>query len=149
MVELEPIRSSNSRSPRTSRPNSTRSRSQSNRTREPNLTRIYSAQHLDDQSFYHHDWNHEEAPEVKGDDKSDETLNDGEKSPEDLEEKEEPEDRTALANNSDLEAQGSAPLERKKTSKSIKDPNLVRQIVRYCDNYGISAKLLPGNMGRT
>ena len=136
MVVLEPIRSAPSNTSGVGTPVSARShnrrrntddpylsRTQSGRDRPPNanLTRIYSFQHLDDQSVYH-DWNHEHQSDA--DDSGDSTLDANEKLREDVQADEEGTDRTAIAKERDLEA-GGVPLEKKRTSRSVKDPNLV------------------------
>ncbi|MCJ1245795.1 hypothetical protein MMC30_002999 [Trapelia coarctata] len=114
MVELEPIRTAASnKSKARSSP-----RSQSSQGRTPNLTHIYSAQHLDDQSCYHHDWRTGDDPD--GEDSGQTTVDESEKGSGELEQDEQ-HDRTATANKGDLEA-GGALLEKKKTSRSAKDP---------------------------
>ena len=139
MVELEPIRSAPSNPSGVDTPASARShsrgrttddlylsRTQSGRDRQPNtnLTRIYSSQHLDDQSFYH-DWDNEHCGDT--DHSGDNTPDAKEKLPGDALADDEEADRTAIANQADLES-GGVPLEKKKTSRSIKDPNLVSSI---------------------
>ena len=79
--------------------------------RRPNLSRIFSAQYLDDHSVYHHD------NEAASDDDTDTDVS------EELTQEENEETRKDWLKR-DLEA-GGAPLEKKKTSRSVKDPNLV------------------------
>jgi len=120
MVELEPIRTAASNKSK-GRPSSLRS--QSSRGRAPRLTRLYSAQHLDDQSCYHQDWRTED--ERGGEYSGETTVDESEKGSGDLEQNEE-HDRTAAANRGDLEA-GGAPLEKKKTSKAICSPVVLKR----------------------
>ena len=121
MVELEPIRSAASAASRSNidtpaTPSSTQSRS-----RGLPLSRIYSAQHLDDQSLYHHD-DYDDSEDSEG------TLADeDEKVPTD------PVEQNGhvpgeTAEQRDLEA-GGAQLQKEKSARSAKtkDPNLVCQ----------------------
>ncbi|MCJ1416310.1 hypothetical protein MMC32_002645 [Xylographa parallela] len=98
----------------------TTTRTRSNQSRPQRLNRILSGQHPDDHSHYHH-----HDFEGDGDDSSDseDTLNENEKDSQDAVEAkgEVPE---GAASEQDLEA-GTAQLEKKKTSRSVKDPNLV------------------------
>ena len=136
MVELEPVHSapsntysvdtsasarSHSRGRTTDNPYLSRVHSGRGRPPNTNLTRIYSSQHLDDQSFYH-DWHSEHHGDSDG--SGDNTPDTNEKLPGDVLADGKETDRTAIANEGDLES-GGAPLEKKKTSRSVKDPNLV------------------------
>ena len=122
MSALEPIRTNNSA-------RRTRSRSQSapsaSSNRQPRLSRVFSAQHLDDHSHYHgHDERHGQQLEATSSEESDYTEkvereeekelggNTGEESTE---------IREGIVNERDVEA----PLERIKSTRSVKDPNLV------------------------
>ena len=122
MVELEPIRTAASKKSN-SRPSSLRS--QSSRERAPKLTRLYSAQHLDDQSCYHQDWR--TGDDRDGEDSGERPVDKSEEGSGDLEQ-DKKHDRTATANQGDLEA-GGAPLEKKPTGRSARDPNLVRNAI--------------------
>lgn len=125
MPESEPIRTAASGRSRPSRAQSFRS--QSSRP-SSNLHRILSGQHLDDASVYHHDHDHESDNEEENTYSTD--------SLEEVTEKEDnakareagaeevPEVRQGIPDCRDLEA-GRPKLEKKQTSRSIKDPNLV------------------------
>lgn len=142
MPELEPIRTTASAHARPNRAQSfgsqsNRSRTESYRsqTRRPNanLHRILSGQHLDDVSVYHHDHNHE------SDEDTDEPPSSSTDLSEEVTEKEDhvdaraagteevPEVRQGIPGSRDLEA-GRPKLEKKQTSRSIKDPNLVSRL---------------------
>lgn len=139
MPDLEPIRTTASAHARPNRAQSfgsqsSRSRTQSFRsqTRRPNanLHRILSGQHLDDVSVYHYDHNHE------SDDDEDEHTSSSTDLSEEVTEKEDnvearaagteevPEVRQGIPGSRDIEA-GRPKLEKRRTSRSIKDPNLV------------------------
>ena len=102
-----------------------RQRSSSNTARRPDIQHIYSAQHLDDVSHYHggdHDPNcqdndieteYSDEHEQVTDEDYDEAARKGED--------EVPEVRLGIRDARDLEAN----LEKKPTTRSIKDPNLV------------------------
>ncbi|MCJ1393860.1 hypothetical protein MMC18_006736 [Xylographa bjoerkii] len=118
MVQLAPVRTAASAGSAPGAGATTRTRS--NPSRPPGLNRILSGQHLDDHSHYHH-----RDFEDDGGDSSDseDTLNENEKDSQvAAEQKGEVPEETA--NVQDLEA-GGAQLEKKKTSRSVKDPNLV------------------------
>ena len=95
-------------------------RTRSNQSRPQRLSRILSGQHLDDHSHYHH---HDFEGDGDYSSDSEDTLNENEKDPQDPAEQkgEVPE---GAASQQDLEA-GAVQLEKKKTSRSVKDPNLV------------------------
>lgn len=137
MPELEPIRTTASVHPRPSRAPSlrslsSRSRAQSFRSQSTrpngNLHRIFSGQHLDDVSVYHHDYDHErdnDDQHTPSNDSSEETMekqDDAEAREAGMEEV--PEVRQGVKDSRDLEV-GRPTLEKKHTSRSIKDPNLV------------------------
>ena len=123
MPELEPIGTAASAQSRGSRPCSSRSRNSSNR---PHLHHAVSGRHLDDHSLYHASDDvlaKEERESV--DDESDYAEHVAEEDDEKVEEKDGTEEtseaRQGIPNERDLEA----PLEKKQTTKSAKDPNLV------------------------
>lgn len=126
MPQLGPIRSAPTP---VSAPSAQPYRPGSYKARAPSLQRVFSAQHLDDVSDYHH--GDHDAPhndrinDTEFSDESekirDEDNDDAEKESED----EVPESRMGIPNMRDLEAN----LEKKQRSqRSIKDPNLVRTI---------------------
>ena len=125
MVELEPIRPSASAPSRANRVKSTTS--DGNRSTRVPLDRVDTLQHLDDQSLYYSDHAHHED---SFDDDVTEADNSEILSEEDDEEarekgiEEETEVRMGVANERDIE-KGDIALEKKKSSKSIRDPNLV------------------------
>ena len=127
MPELVPIRTTGSGRSRPSRAQSFRS--QSSRP-TGNLHHILSGQHLDDVSVYHHDHDHE-----SDDDEEEENTYSSESSQEVIEKQDNaeargagaedvPEARQGIPDSRDLEA-GRPKLEKKQTSRSFKDPNLV------------------------
>ena len=124
MAEFEPTRSGASARSKASRRNSTRARSSSNNT--PRLVRSLTGQHLDDQSVYH---------ETTYGETDGESTSSGRLEKEDEEEAraagmdKEIEMRGGTVNEKDLEA----PLEKTKTSRSAKDPNLVWSSFWYTD----------------
>ena len=119
MVELTPIRPSASAPPRPNRANS--AHSNRSRSTKPALARVHTAQHLDDTSIYHQ---HNEADPHDDDDTSEQLQ-----SEDDEEARKEglavqSEVRMGVPDEKDLEA-GSPLFEKKKSSRSVKDPNLV------------------------
>lgn len=125
MPELEPSRSAPTPS---SGPRAQSRRGRSNTANRPHLQHVFSAQHLDDVSNYHggdHDTEYQdddneteysdELGQVRNED-YDEAASEGKE--------EVPEVRMGVLDRQDLEAN----LEKKQTSRSIKDPNLVRTI---------------------
>ncbi|KAI9706222.1 MAG: hypothetical protein M1812_008245 [Candelaria pacifica] len=106
MVELKPSTTNASANSRPSRPNSP-------------LQRLYSGQHLDDQSIYHHD---DEVAKSK----SSGSLAALKSSPAESEQDdgEGPGIESTESNEKDLE-RGPAKLEKQSSTKSVKDPNLV------------------------
>ncbi|MCJ1404435.1 hypothetical protein MMC11_007660 [Xylographa trunciseda] len=118
MVQLAPIRTAATAGSAIDTDAATRTRS--NRSRAPRLNRILSGQHLDDHSHYHH---HDFESDRDDSSDSEDTLNENEKDSEDpLEQKGDV--SKGIGNEQDLEA-GGTQLEKKKTSRSVKDPNLV------------------------
>ena len=118
MVQLEPMRTAASAGSASA--TGTQALARSNRSRARSLNRILSGQHLDDHSHYHH---HEFDGDKDDLSDSEHTLNDNEKDLEDLVDQDGDVHETT-ANEQDLEA-GGARLEKKKTSRSVKDRNLV------------------------
>ena len=100
-------------------------RSTSNTARRPDIQRIYSAQHLDDVSHYHggdHDSNcHDNDIETVYSDEHDQVAEEDYDEAARKGEDEVPEVRMGIRDVRDLEAN----LEKKPTTRSIKDPNLV------------------------
>lgn len=132
--------------PVTSRLTSTlsRTRSRPSRSTAPQLHRIFSGHYLDDHSTYY-DHHHDERDDEEAIDDSESTSaqdtsessddSDGtveeaqrekerEKAGREEEEEEVPEVREGIPDERDVEA-GRLPLEKKKSTRSIKDPNLV------------------------
>ncbi|KAL8863555.1 MAG: hypothetical protein Q9178_000236 [Gyalolechia marmorata] len=98
----------------------------------PEMSRVFSGQHLDDQSTYHgrNSVSGHREDESTADEKSDrsEDTATGENNERKRRRREEPaESLNAAANIRDLEA----PLEKKQSSKSVKDPNLVSVKLDY------------------
>lgn len=123
MPELEPIRTAASANSRVSGPRSSRSRT-SSKTR-PQLHHVVSGRHLDDHSTYHGNDDvsaKEEGQWVEDDsDYSEQVVKDENEKAEEDGTEETSEVRGGILTERDLEA----PLEKKQTAKSIKDPNLV------------------------
>lgn len=101
----------------------TRSRSQPEPSeasaRQPRLSRVFSAQHIDDHSHYHSYGEHH-------DQQSESTSSDDSDCAEEVEREKDRETgdgelRDGVVNERDVEA----PLEKTKSSRSVKDPNLV------------------------
>lgn len=125
MPDLKPSRSEPTPN---STPRAQLPRGRSNTTSRPDLLRVFSAQHLDDVSNYH-GGDHEskfqdgddgteysdELEQVRNQD-YDEAARNGEAEVSEV--------RMGVADTRDLEAN----LEKKETTRSIKDPNLVRLI---------------------
>ena len=123
MVELEPIHPSASAPPRTTNRTDSTMASSNRPVRQP-LDRVYTAQHLDDHSLYHLDHTDSFEDDVTEADNS-EILS--EEEDEEAREKgiEEGMDvRMGVVNEKDLE-KGDRALEKKKSSKSIRDPDIV------------------------
>ena len=128
MPELLPIRTAASVRSRCSRANTLDS--QASRPKDQ-LHRIVSGHHIDDASVYHHDRDHHHQA---SDEEEEDTLawegNEQEQEKEDCASAREegldevPEVRDGILDCRDLEA-GNAPLEKKPTARSVKDPNLV------------------------
>lgn len=122
MPELEPIRTAPDTRSRPSRPQSSRTRSSS----APRLSRVFSAKHLDDGSTYHggdHDTGHRgDDDDSEESDLSEKVTREGDEEDRRNGEEEVDEVRDGVRNERDLEA----PLEKKQTTRSVKDPNLVR-----------------------
>lgn len=96
------------------------------RPSSPHLHRFFSAQHLDDQSLYHvdHDIQHEDDSSSTESDLSQQVT---EKDDEDTRKQgrdEIDEERMGVVNERDLEAVMPS-LEKRQTTRSVKDPNLV------------------------
>lgn len=126
MPELQPIRTGASGRSRPSRAQSLRS--QSSRP-TANLHRFLSGQHLDDVSVYHHEHDHQsddndEENTYSTDSLEEATEKEGDTDAREAGVEEVPEVREGIPDTRDLEA-GRPPLEKKKTNRSIKDPNLV------------------------
>ena len=119
MPELKPSSSASSSS---SRPRAQLSR------RPSNLQCVFSAQHLDDASNYHggdHDsktWDEDDESEYPDDLERMRKSDDDEAAREGKEEA--PEVRVGVLDRQDIEAN----LEKKQSTRSIKDPNLVRAV---------------------
>ena len=104
----------------------------SHSSRPPKLSRVLAAQHLDDVSNYHSD---DHGPQSYGEDTSTEGSDASEKvRQEDYEEargrgqEQVPEVRMGVRDTGDLEANN---LEKKQSTKSIQDPNLVTQNLAF------------------
>lgn len=133
---LEPIRTGRPTRPLTTRSaNSSRSRRSRSRPRSP-LQRIYSSHYLDDHNVYDHEHaahsDSEREEEEEAD--SDNALESQDSSLDEKKEKEEedqdpdivPEIQGAVPDERELDLEAQGPkLERRATTKSIKDPNLV------------------------
>lgn len=116
MGELRP-----SRSRATSR---ARTQSRSRSRRRPSLDRVFSARHIDDQSVYHAESEHDARSEdVTDDSDDDEGVLGREKTETDTEE-EARENRDGIQNEKDVETPR-PKLEKKQTTRSVKDPNIV------------------------
>jgi len=123
MPELKPVRTAASVDSRGSGPRSSGSRNSSKN--RPQLHNVVSGRHLDDHSTYHgHDelTPKEEGQWVEDDsDYSEQVRKDENEKAEEDGTRETSEVRGGILTERDLEA----PLERKQTTKSIRDPNLV------------------------
>ena len=118
MSELQPIRSGMTGTQRSQVNTSATERSRS----KADLVRIFSAQHLDDYSVYH---DHEVASDDDSyTDVSEELTKEDEEAAREEGLNEDPRVDMGVAGQRDLEA-GGVPLEKKKTSRSTKDSNLV------------------------
>ena len=129
MPELESIKTAASANSRRGGSRSTRSRNSS--TSRPQLQHVVSGRHLDDHSLYHPHDNVSAAEEGEWiedeSDYSEQVVKDENKEAEEDGTEETSEVRGGILTERDLEA---PPLERKQTSKSVKDPNLVRPCFR-------------------
>ena len=100
-------------------------RETSNTARRPDIQRVFSAQHLDDVSHYHggdHDSNYQHSDiETEYSDEHEQVTNEDYDEAARKGEDEVPEVRMGVRDTRDLEAN----LEKKPTTRSIKDPNLV------------------------
>ncbi|KAA6408368.1 MAG: MFS multidrug transporter [Lasallia pustulata] len=126
MPELQPIRTGASGRSRPSRAQSLRSQSS---WPTANLHRFLSGQHLDDVSVYHHEHDHQSDDNDEENTYSTDSLEEATEKEDDTDAREAgveevPEVREGIPDTKDLEA-GRPPLEKKKTNRSIKDPNLV------------------------
>ena len=122
MTDLGRSKSNTSRGSRQRRPQLGKSRPSS-----PHLHRFFSAQYLDDQSVYHaeHDIESEDETSSTGYDLSEQvTEKDDDEAREHGQDQVE-EERMGVPNERDLEAARAPPLEKRQTSRSVKDPNLV------------------------
>ncbi len=102
-------------------------RGRSNTASRSDLTQVYSAQHLDDASNYHggdHVFNQDEGNETDCSDKLEQVRNQDYDDAAREGEDEFSEVRMGVLDIRDLEAN----LEKKPTTRSVKDPNLVRVI---------------------
>ena len=103
-------------------------RGASNTARSPDLEHVFSAQHLDDVSHYHggdHDSNYQHSDiETEYSDEHEQVSNEDDDEAARKGEDEVSDVRTGIRHTRDLEAN----LEKKPTTRSIKDPNLVRVI---------------------
>lgn len=121
MSVLEPSRSA----PNTQSSTSPAGRARSSTADRPHQSRVFSAQHLDDVSNYH-DGDHGSQHPDDGDETLDPnniemvTQNDHDEAKQ-IRDEEVPEPMNGIADGKDLEAN----LEKKTTSRSVKDPNLV------------------------
>ena len=129
MSELEPIKTAASANSRRCGPRSTRSQNSS--ASRPQLQHVVSGRHLDDHSLYHphDDVSVEEEGEWVEDesDYSEQVAKDENEKAEEDGIEETSEVRGGILTERDLEP---PPLERKQTSRSVKDPNLVRLCFR-------------------
>ena len=121
MTDLGRARSNTSRGSRPARPRLGKSRPSS-----PHLHRFFSAQHLDDQSVYHagHDIESEDESSSSRYDLSEQVTEKDDEEAREHDQDEVGEERMGVPNARDVEA-GRAPLEKRATTRSIKDPNLV------------------------
>ena len=122
MPPLEPRKSAESLRDTASRPQSISSSTESN---QPRLSQVLTGQHLDDQSHYQKEHGEAAREERKGESQPylfvDLEKRDGRVSPSTSTE-EHAESREAYVNEQDVEA----PLEKVRSTKSVKDPDLVR-----------------------
>ena len=129
MPDLGPIRSAPTP---VSKPSAQPRRAGSYKARAPPLQRVFSAQHLDDVSNYHH--GDHDAPHNDRDDdnqSSDESEKIRKEDDDDAAEEGEdevPESRMGVPDTRDLEANLEKKQSKKSSKRSIKDPNLVRAI---------------------
>ena len=102
-------------------------RSQTNPSSRPDLSRVYSAQHLDDVSVYHgpdHESQYRDEEDECGDSDVSEKLREEDDEKALSRGKEQlPEVQMGVPDTRDLEAN---KLEKKQSTRSTKDPNLVR-----------------------
>ena len=143
-IVTEPIQTGTTNRPALNRPQS-RASSRSRRSRPSSLSRAISGAHLDDHSYYNYhehgsDFNSESDIEEKvpeenagtvgrgrraGESEESESTLDGEKV--DEADEEIPENRDGILDERDLEAQPPR-LEKRATTKSVRDPNIVSTI---------------------
>ncbi len=124
MPELEPIKTAASANSRGGGARSPRSRNSS--TSRPQLQHVVSGRHLDDYSLYNGTEGEGAAIEDESDYSEQVAKDENEKAEEDgIEETSEV--RGGILTERDLEA---PPLEKRQTSKSAKDPNLVKHPFR-------------------
>lgn len=125
MPELEPSRSAPTPS---LGPGTPLTRSRSNTASRPHPERFFPAQHLDDVSIYHggdHESNyHDDANETEYTDDLEQASNQDHDEASKKGEDEVPEIRIGISDTRDLETN----LEKKRSRRLIKDPNLVRAI---------------------
>lgn len=122
MADLGRSRSNTSRGSRPARPQIGKSRPSS-----PHLHRFFSAQHLDDQSVYHaeHDIQSEDDSSSTGYELSEQLTEKDDEEAQEHGQDQVDEERMGVPNERDLEAAKGPPLEKRPTSRSVKDPNLV------------------------
>ncbi|KAI9875243.1 MAG: hypothetical protein M1830_008712 [Pleopsidium flavum] len=121
MAELGRSRTDTSQRSRPGRPQLSKSRPSS-----PHLQRFFSAQHLDDQSLYHadHDIRDEDETSSTGSDLSQQVTEKDDEETREQGRDEVDEERMGVVNERDMEA-ARTPLEKRQTTRSVKDPNLV------------------------
>ena len=122
MPELEPIKTAASASSKGVGARSSRSRNSS--TSRPQLQHVVSGWHLDDHSVYHSNDEHESIEDES--DYSEKVVKDENEKAENDGIEETSEVRGGILTERDIEA---PPLEKRQTSKSAKDPNLVKHPV--------------------
>ena len=129
MPDLGPIRSAPTP---VSKPSAQPRRARSYKARATPLQRVFSAQHLDDVSNYHH--GDHDAPHNDRDndnqssDESEKIRNEDDDDAAEEGEDEVPESRMGVPDTRDLEANLEKKQSKKSSKRSIKDPNLVRAI---------------------
>lgn len=132
----EPIRTGRSTRHTTSRHSTSRSRSRPSRPSSPHLTRIFSSHYLDDGGVYHHEHaagegageGQEYGVEEEEEGHTLESRTSPDSSENDEKAKDEPDEIPEIAAGVDIERDveaGRPPLEKRPTTRSIKDPDLV------------------------